>query len=162
LTLSGAYSVTATQNDGAGNTGTSGAKAISIDTSAPVVTLTTVNGTAQTFPYTTGQTITSVAGACGTAIGDNPTVSVAVTGAGTQSGTAPCTSGARTFTFATALSTTGAYAVTATQTDTVGNTGTSGAKTINVDNTVPIVSLTRVNGTARTFPYFSNVAVTSV
>ena len=63
-------------------------------------------------------------GTCGTAAGDNTTVSVAITGASTQNGTATCTAGAWTFTPATALSVDGTYSVTATQTDTASNIGT--------------------------------------
>ena len=121
-----------------------------------------MNGTASTFPLSTNATATSVGGACGTATGDTASVSVVVTGASTQNGTAPCTAGAWTFTFATALSAAGTYNVTAIQTDAAGNSGTSGAKTITLDTTAPAVNLTSVNGTAQTFPYSTNLAVTSV
>ena len=101
---------------------------INVDAVAPVVSLTALNGTARTFPYSTNVTATSVGGVCGTLSGDSATVSVAVTGASIQNGTTACTAGAWTYTFAPALSAAGAYSVTATQTDTFANTGTSGAQ----------------------------------
>ncbi|HUI49635.1 MAG TPA: Ig-like domain-containing protein, partial [Acidimicrobiia bacterium] len=156
------YSVTATQADSAGNTGTSGAATISVDTVIPVVTLTTVNGTVRTFPYRTNATVTTLGGACGTLTGDSATVSITITGASTQNGTAACTSGAWTFTPTVAFSTDGTYTVTVTQTDSALNTGTSGAQQVIVDKTAPIVTVTAVNGTARTFPYLTNATVTSV
>ena len=154
--------MTTTQTDTFGNTGTNGGQTITLDLTAPVVTLTSVNGTARTFPYTTNLAATSVGGACGTAAGDTATVSIVVTGASTQNGTAPCSAGAWTFTFATSLAATGTYSVLAVQSDAVGNSGTSGSQTINIDATAPVVTLTSVNGTARTFPYTTNLAATSV
>jgi len=162
LSTSGTYSITATQLDAATNVGTSGAQSVTLDTTAPVVTLTTVNGNAATFPLSTNATATTVGGACGTASGDSATVTVAVTGASTQSGTATCNSGAWTRTFATSLSANGTYNVTATQTDTAGNTGSSGTKAITVDKTAPAVTLTQVNGSARTFPLSINATVTTI
>src|SRR5262249_50223508 len=82
----------------------------------------------------TNSTVTSVGGACGTATGDAATVSVGVTGGSTQNGSAPCTAGAWSFTFATALSADGTYVVTATQGDGAGNTGSSAASTITLDH----------------------------
>ena len=145
------------------NSANSGAKTITVDTTAPVVTLTTVNGTARTFPYTTNATVTTVGGACGsTRSGDPATVTVAITGASTQSGTATCTRGVWTFTPTTALSANGTYTITATQTDTATNTGTSGAQSITINTAAPIVTFTTVNGTARTFPFTTNATVTTV
>ena len=162
LSTNGTYSVTASQSDAAANTGTSGAQSITINLVVPVVTITTVNGTARTFPLTTNATVTTVGGTCTTAAGVNPTVSIAISGASTQNGTAACTTSAWSFTPTTALAADGVYAVTATQTDTASNVGTSGPKSITVDKTHPVVTLTAVNGTARTFPFISNVTVTTV
>ena len=47
-------------------------------------------GAAVTFPFTTNQNLTSLAGTCGTASGDSSTVNTSITGAGSQSGTATC------------------------------------------------------------------------
>ena len=162
LAVNGAYSVTATQTDAAANSANTGAKAITVDTTAPVVTLTTVNGTVRTFPFTTNTTVTTVGGACGTASGDPATVAVAITGASTQSGTATCTAGTWTFTPTTALSANGSYSITATQTDTATNTGTSGAQSVTINTAAPVVTLTNVNAAARAFPYTTNATVTTV
>ena len=162
LSVDGAYAITATQSDTASNVGTSGAQSITVDKTLPVVALTSVNGTARTFPYISNATVTTVGGTCGAAIGDSASIAVAITGASTQSGSATCTAGTWTYTPTTALSVDGAYSITATQTDTAANTGTSGAKVINVDRTLPVVTLTTVNGTARTFPLSINVTATTV
>src|SRR5262249_20471162 len=135
---------------------------ITIDKTAPIVAITTVNGTARTFPLTTNATTTSVGGTCGTVTGDIGTVSIAVTGGSSQNGTAPCSSGAWTFSFATALSAEGAYNITTTQTDGAGNIGTTGAQTITIDKTPPIVSIASVNASPASFPLSTNGTVTSV
>ena len=161
LSADGVYSLTATQTDAAGNTGTSGAQTVTVDKTAPVVTLTTVNGTARTFPFLSNATITTVGGACGVATGDAPSVSLTLTGAGSENGVAACTAGVWTYTFVSALTVNGAYSVTATQTDAVSNTGTSGAKTVNLDTTAPTLTLTTINGTVRTFPFTTNTTVST-
>ena len=94
----------------------------------------------------------SVGGACGTATGDSATVAVAIGGAATENGTATCTAGAWTYTLVTALSADGAYTASATQTDSVTNTGATGAKSITVDKGAPVVALTTVNAAFVTFP----------
>ena len=162
LSVDGSYTATATQADGATNTGTSGAKAITVDKGPPVVTLTTVNGATQTFPFTTNATVTAVGGACGTAAGDSTTVNVTIGGAGSESGTATCVAGAWSRTLTTPLSVNGAYTATATQADNLANVGTSGAKAITVDKTAPAVTLTTVNGAAQTFPLTTNATISSV
>ncbi|MEI4927157.1 Ig-like domain-containing protein, partial [Klebsiella pneumoniae] len=81
--------------------------------------------------------------------------------ASSQNGTAACSTNVWTFTPTTALVTDGVYSVTITQSDTAGNTGTSGAQTITVDKTLPVIALTSVNGTTRSFPYLSNATVTA-
>src|SRR5262249_12681384 len=133
-----------------------------VDRTAPTVSLTSVNGTARTFPFSTNQSVTSLGGACGTAAGDSATVNVAVTGAGTQNGTAACSAGGWTFTLASPLATTGTYTLTVTQPDAAGNTGTSSGQNITVDKTPPVVNITSVNGVAHTFPFSTNQNVTSV
>src|SRR5262249_34071599 len=152
LSATGTYNLTATQSDSFSNVGTSGTQVVTIDTTAPVVSITSVNGTARSFPYSTNLTVSSVGGACGSASGDSATVSIALTGGSTQNGTASCTGGVWTFTFATSLSATANYTVTAIQLDAAGNTGTSGGQVITIDQTPPTVALTSVNGTARAFP----------
>ena len=72
-------------SDPAGNAGTpvsatTDSSSVRFDKTAPVVTLTSVNGSAVTFPYSTNQNVTSVGGACGTASGDMATVNVTLNG----------------------------------------------------------------------------------
>src|SRR5262249_59395760 len=88
LSVNGAYTLTATQSDAAANTGSSGAKTVTVDTTSPLVTLTTVNGSVRTFPYSTNVSVATVAGACGTASGDSSAVHGSNTRAATQNGTA--------------------------------------------------------------------------
>ncbi|HEV7525685.1 MAG TPA: hypothetical protein VGP92_12015 [Acidimicrobiia bacterium] len=113
-----------------------------VDTAAPAIALTRVNGTAQTFPYTTNATVTSVGGTCGTATGDNNTVSVVVGGNASENGTTACSAGTWTYTLLAPLSADGNDTITATQADGVANTGTTGAQTITIDTTAPAVTIT--------------------
>ena len=136
-----AYTVTGSQTDAAGNTGTSAANTFTIDTTAPVVSVTKVNNATVTFPFLTNANVTSVGGACGVLTGDAATVSVSITGIAAQSGTAPCIAGAWTYTTSPALSASGGYTLTATQTDAAGNSGTSGGKTLTIDQVAPVVSV---------------------
>src|SRR5262249_2379485 len=161
FSANGVYTVTVTQGDTAGNTGTSGAQNITVDKTSPVVSLTSVNGVARTFPYLTNATVTSVGGPCGTPTGDSTIASVTVA-AGSENGAATCVAGAWSYSFVNALSVNGAYTLTATQSDAASNTGSSGAKTVTVDTTAPLVTLTTVNGSVRTFPYSTNVSVATV
>ena len=139
------YKVLVQATDGVGNTtapGTETTATFTYDTVAPAVTLTKANGAAQAFPYYTNQNVTTIGGACGTAVGDNPTVSWSVAGGATESGTTTCSSGAWTATLTTALSAAGSYTVFATQSDAAGNTGSSGSKSIVIDLTAPSVTVT--------------------
>src|SRR5262249_50798345 len=129
LSNNGTYSITGTQTNTLGGTGTTGAQTISVDTVTPVVSLTIVNGATRTFPLNLNVIATTVGGACGTASGDSATVSVSVTGTATQNGTATCSAGTWSYTLSPSLSAAGTYTVTATQSDSANNTGTSGAKT---------------------------------
>ena len=64
-----------------GASGSLGAnKALIIDTTAPVVAVTQVGGTARTFPYRTTADVTSIGGTCGIATGDLAPVTVLVNG----------------------------------------------------------------------------------
>ena len=162
LATDGAYTATATQADTATNTGTSGAKAITVDKTAPVVTLTTVNGAARTFPFTTNATVTSVGGACGTAAGDSATINVDDRRRRIRNRHRHLHRRRLDPHPHHPARADGAYTATATQADNQSNVGTSGAKAITVDKTAPVVTLTTVNGTTRTFPFTTNVDVTTV
>jgi hypothetical protein len=152
LTVNGTYTVTVTQSDAAGNVGTSGPKTIVVDTVAPIVTLTSVNGAPRTFPYTSNTNVILLAGACGTAAGDAGTVSIAITGAATQNGVAACTAGAWSYVPSPTLSAPGDYFVNVTQIDNAGNTGSSGAHPITIDTTAPAVAITNPTPSATTGP----------
>jgi hypothetical protein len=130
------------------------------DATAPVVTVTKVNGSPVSFPYFTNTNVTSIGGQCGTALGDLATVTVTVTGFSPVS--APCTSGSWSLTLSPALSAGGAYTVSAIQVDTFAHLGTSGVKTLTIDKTAPVVALTKVNGAPATFPYSTFSTVTSI
>ena len=74
--------MTASQTDAAGNIGTSAANTFTVDTTAPIVTMTRVNGATVTFAFLTNANVTSIGGACTTGDG---AVSVSITGIATQS-----------------------------------------------------------------------------
>jgi hypothetical protein len=158
ISSDGTYTASATQSDGAGNTGSSGNKMVTLDATPPTVTLTKVNGVTRTFPYSTNGTITSIGGACGTSAGDTATVDWSI---GTQSGTTACSSGSWNASITT-ISADGDYTASATQSDDAGNNGSSGNKTITVDTASPVVTLTKVNGATVTFPYAANANLTSI
>jgi hypothetical protein len=111
------------------------AKDLVIDTTAPLVAVTRVNGTTASFPYATSANVTSIGGTCGTATGDPATVQVLVDGA--AAGSVPCTSGS--WTLGTSWTTEGTRSVSATQLDAAGNTGTAPSQAISIDVTRPRV-----------------------
>jgi hypothetical protein len=134
--LDGSYTVRTYGVDNAGNTQSAATAAtFTIDTAAPSVTLTKVNGSTVTFPFTTSTAVTSTGGACGTASGDSSTVSWSVTGSASESGSTTCSSGSWTATLTTPLGAAGTYTVAATQGDAAGNTGSSGNKSITIKGT---------------------------
>jgi hypothetical protein len=135
------YTAQASQTDTAGNTGSSSTNTFTVDTTAPTVTLTRVNGSSVSFPYSTTSNVTSVGGSCGTGTGDSGTVNVSITGSSSQSGSATCSSGSWTYSTSPAL-TVGSYTATATQTDSAGNSGSSGGKSITVNSNPPAPTIT--------------------
>lgn len=153
---------TGTIRDAAGNTltATFNGETYTFDGNAPVVTITKVNGATATFPLSTNTNVTSIGGACGATAGDIATVLVTIVGPTSSVSTVPCNAGAWTATVG--LSTAGTYTAVGVQTDTAGNVGTSGDKTITIDKTAPTVAVTKVNGVAATFPYTSSAKVTSI
>ena len=132
-----------------------------IGTTAPVGSVTKVNGSGQTFPYSTNVNVTSIGGACGTLAGDSSTVNPLINGAATAPATATCTAGAWSLTLTTALSTQGSRTFSATQGDTAGdtagNTGTAPNQAITIDTTAPAASTTNLNASAPTSPYYTTV-----
>jgi hypothetical protein len=138
---SGTYTIQAQQTDTAGNTGTSAANTITIDATAPTVTLTApANGSA-----TNSQT-PAITGTAGTATGDSTTITVKIYSGSGTSGTllqtlTPTRTGGTWTTTPTTLGQ-GTYTAQATQTDAAGNAGTSTANTFTIDTTPPTVTLT--------------------
>jgi len=112
-------------------------KALVIDTTAPTVSLASVNGSARTFPYSTNVNVTSIGGTCGAISGDSTTVSPLINGSATVPATATCISGAWSLTLTTALTTEASRTLSATQTDTAGNTGSATSQNLTIDKTAP-------------------------
>jgi hypothetical protein len=129
-------------------------KNIVIDTTAPTVTITKVNGATVTFPFSTNvASVTSIGGTCGAAAGDNGSVGVTVNGSAAAPATATCTAGAWTLTFTTAITAANTYTLAATQSDAATNTGSSGNQTLIINRTAPTVtgvSSTLANGSYST------------
>ncbi len=124
----GTYSVKASQSDATG-TGTSAATAFSVDTVAPVVTLTSPTpGTTSTVAGLT------FAGQCTTGEGN---VTVAITGTAPQTLTTPCSAGS--FSVDATLAS-GSFTATARQTDPAGNVGSSAAVPFVVDVSAPVTT----------------------
>jgi hypothetical protein len=126
-------------------------KDIVIDTTPPVVTVTTVNGRTETFPHSTKRTVTSIGGECGSTPGDLPTVMLQIALDGAPADTpVTCSAGSWTYTLSPVLSPTASMTVVASQDDEAGNVGTSGTQTISSDRTAPTVtgvSATAADGT---------------
>ncbi len=114
------------------------------DVTAPVVSVTSVNGTTRAFPYLTGASIASIGGECGMAPGDSATVSPRIDGDPTTPAASPCTAGSWSLTLSTPLSTVGTHTVGVTQDDAAGNTGVAPTTLVIIDATAPTVtSITR-------------------
>ena len=116
-------------------------KSLVIDTTAAVVSVTSVNGSVRTFPYSTNVNVASIGGTCGTATGDSVTVSPLINGVATAPATATCSSGAWTLTLTTALTTEASSTLSATQTDTAGNTGSATSQTVTIDKTASTLGI---------------------
>ena len=146
ITAEGTYVFAATQGDTAGNTGSSGNKSVTIDKTAPIVTLTKVNGSTVAFPFSTNANVTSIGGACGSLTGDSATINVTVDASPTAPASTSCVAGAWTLTLTTAITAEGTYVFAATQGDTAGNTGSSGNKSVTIDKTAPDVTIDQAIG----------------
>lgn len=158
----GSYVVHVQTTDTVGNSqsGTTYAatSSFTIDTVAPAVAVTKVNGASASFPYATNQNVTSIGGTCGTASGDGASVSWSFA---TQSGTTACSSGSWSSGSFPAVSAEGSYTAHAGQSDAAANTG-SDDETVKIDTSSPSVAVTKVNGTAVAFPYRTGQDVTSI
>jgi large repetitive protein len=138
----GAYAVTVSQSDEAGNVGTSPATTFTVDTTPPSVTVASPTG---------GTVIASsrpvLSGRAGVATGDSTTITVRIyagnsaTGTPLQNLTTTASSGAWSTSPSSALAD-GTYTVQATQADAAGNISSSSPQTFVVDTTPPAVTLT--------------------
>ena len=136
----GTYTAVAHQLDSAGNSGISSASTFTIDSAAPVVSITTpVSGS-----YVSSAT-PSIGGSAGSAVGDDATVSVDVYSGGSASGSpiqtlsAPVSGGA--WSISPAALTDGTYTAVARQSDAGGNGATSASSSFTVDTAAPVVSV---------------------
>lgn len=134
------YTVIAVYRSWTAASGPSNTVVISTDTAPPVVTVTTVNGGTRAFPYSSNAAVTTIGGACGNTPGDSPTVTPLINGAGTTPATAPCNAGTWTLTLTTPISAEVSIAVSATQSDAAGNTGTAPTRTVIIDTTRPTLT----------------------
>jgi large repetitive protein len=136
----GEYTVQVSQRDAAGNL-TTRQVAFTIDTAAPVVSLTAV-------PTPSKNQTPKLVGTGGVAKGDHSSVTVdlykgeAATGTPIESTSAAVTSGA--WSHAVPTLTDGTYTAQATQEDSAGNVGKSAAVTFTVDTTAPAVAINPV------------------
>ena len=138
--LDGTYYVYTVATDAAGNVEEAPATpdaSIIRDALAPGVSLTNVNGIARSFPVILKPSIASVGGACAT--GGGP-ISITLDGGATTPGTAACTSGAWLLTFSTAVGAEGVHMLSASQTNGSGHTAGTGAVSVRVDTTAPVVA----------------------
>jgi major membrane immunogen (membrane-anchored lipoprotein) len=135
----GVYTAQAVQSDELGDTGTSAAVTFTVDTIAPVVTLTSPAGGA--VLKTSEPTLTGVGG---TAAWDKP-VTVAIHEGNSLAGPVVASEGVAVsggaWSYSPHLSD-GVYTVQAEQGDEAGNTGASAVVTFTVDANAPLVTLT--------------------
>jgi hypothetical protein len=153
------YTVQAQLTDAAGLKGLSAANGFTVDTVAPVVTLTkpaTCSTSTNAKP--------TFAGAAGTASGDSTQIGVALYAGTGSSGplvqtlSATATAGTWAVTPATALSG-GTYTAIAQQSDAAGNVGESPANVINITTSVPsITSPGECSSTNHSTPTFAGAA----
>ncbi|MCK6489356.1 MAG: Ig-like domain-containing protein [Planctomycetes bacterium] len=142
----GVHSITAFTSDGAGNSATSAAFNLTIDTVAPAAPVfTSIDTDTGTVPWdTTDQTLvihgTAEAG-----------TTVTVSYLGTPIASVPATGGAWTLDLTSVTLPAGSYLLTATASDVAGNTGAAGSQTITVDTAlepkVAILGLSRDTAT---------------
>jgi hypothetical protein len=141
--LDGTYTVLVEQHDGAGNTGRSAERTITIDTAAPTPVLNAPADGAATADATP-----TFSGAAGAGAGDAPNVSVLVWQGSDTSGDPRATlnttrGGAGAFSVdSPAALTDGLYSVRVQQGDTAGHTGSSPVTTFTMDTGAPTPALT--------------------
>lgn len=135
----GAHSFAVKATDTAGNTGSASTASWTVDTIAPVLTITTPSTNATVVAAASVSAFT-LSGACETGI------TVNLTGALTS--TASCSAGAWSTTLNLTSLSDGTLSITATQTDVAGN-ATSAIRTFIKDTTAPAITLTSVPSSAQ-------------
>ncbi|HVP01602.1 MAG TPA: Ig-like domain-containing protein [Solirubrobacteraceae bacterium] len=137
---SGTFTARASQVDDVGHTGLSNARTFIVDATAPAPTIT---------QPTAGQWLTTatplIKGTAGNASGDSTTVTVKLyagaSATGTPVQTLTTTRSGTAWSITPAALTDGQYTAQATQSDAVGNVGTSAARSFYVDTSTPVVSI---------------------
>ena len=160
----GTYTAQAEQSDAAGNLDKSTSSTFTVDTTAPIVTVSEpANGSA------TNGDRPSFSGAAGTVPGDSSKITVNVYAGSNVSGspvatlTSTATSGSWSVAPVSTLAD-GIYTVQATQPDAAGNVGNSAPSTFTIDTIPPAVTLTTPANEATTtsqIPTFSGAAGTA-
>lgn len=136
----GIYTAQATQSDELGDTGTSAAVTFTVDTTAPVVTLTSPGAGALL-----DSSEPTLSGNAGDAAWDEPVTTVTVHQGGSPAGevvaleSVPVIGG--TWSYSVPQLSDGIYTAQAAQRDEAGHTGTSTPVTFTVDTTAPVVTL---------------------
>jgi hypothetical protein len=162
----GRYTAQASQTNDVGNTGLSEPVTFRVDTTAPVLQLTTpVDGAAL------NETTPPIRGVADSAVGDSPTITIklyagsAVSGTPLQTLTATRQTGSFFGVAPFPALAEGTYTAQAQQSDNAGNTGSSAPTTFRIDTTAPTVTLTSpANGSALSdgAPTFGGQAGTAV
>ncbi len=139
------YTVTAVYRSWTSTSSPSNLVMVITDVTAPVVTVTHVNGATRTFPFNSNAPVATIGGACGMVPGDGATVAPLIGGAPTTPATAPCSAGSWTLTLTAPVTAQGSIVLSATQSDAAGNTGTATPRTVTIDTIRPTVaSIVRV------------------
>ncbi len=149
----GTYTAEAQQTDGASQTGYSNQVTFTVDTTAPLVTVSAPAAGAHT-----NDAAPTITGTAGTAPGDLPTVTVTITGGGApiQATASASPSGTWTVVLPSSLAE-GNYVLRATQQDQAGNTGASDSRPLTIDTTPPqtVLDAAPVGTTSSTTASFS-------
>jgi len=134
----GTYTAQASQEDEAGNPGTSAAVTFRVDTTPPVVSINAV-------PTPTNDTEPLLSGVGGEALGDQPKATVTIYEGTSVSGkvllSEPVAVNSGAWSYKSAHLADGTYTARASQSDEAGNVGTSAAVTFTVDTKPPAVSI---------------------
>ena len=151
----GTYTAQASQSDEAGNVGKSGAVTFTIDTTPPAVSINPVPSPSQTSEPT-------LTGAAGVAVGDASTVTVTIYEGASVGGTIVASKSVSrstgTWTYTAPHLADGTYTAQASQTDEVGNVGTSAAVTFTIPPKVTLTTPANGDELEVSKPTFSGVA----